>query len=142
MSSANPAQDNLTLFETTKLLLTEVKVLNAHVQQSLIQQGAIYDALQELNYMINGFTAGGASLNGYIPDAFVHAYVALLGPALAQRFAKDEMGIEELMKGGCLMARTLLEELAAYRSEQEARDVVQDALSNLVDPWQNEQLSE
>jgi len=142
MNSANQAQDNLTLFETSKLLLQELRVTNALTQQGLKQQQQMMSQLQDLLYLVNGFTSGGASFNGYLPDAFVTAYIAVLGPVLAQRLGDQEIGLEELMKGGTLLARTLLEELSAYRSEQEARDVVNDAIALLNDPWQGDEEEE
>lgn len=134
MSSTTPAQDQLTLFETTKLVLDELRTTNALLQQHLQQQAKILQCNSDLVYLLNGFTSGGASLSGYLPDAFVSAYIAVVGPALAERLG-DTIGIEELMKGGTLLARTLLEELGAYRSEQEGRDLLSNALSLVRDPW-------
>lgn len=136
MSSVNQPQDQLTLFETSRLILAQLERQTALAQESLAIQRSCLEAVSELKYLINGFTSGGASLTGYMPDSFVAAYVGILGPALSQHFSSSDMGLEELMKGGCLMARRLLEELSAYRSEQEGLDVMREALANLNDPWQ------
>ena len=82
---------------------------------------------------MDGFTNGGASLNGYIPDAFVQAYVSLVAPVLAKRLGDEDL--EELMKGATLLARRLLEELSAYRSEQEAKDILNEVMAHVDDPW-------
>ena len=127
---------NLTLFETNKQILAELKNTNIQLRQMIIYQQQSCEQLHNLNQLMHGFTNGGASLNGYIPDAFVAAYVSVLGPALAKRLDQDDIGLEELMKGATLLARRLLEELNAYRSEQEGRDVLADVLANANDPWQ------
>lgn len=139
MSSVNQPQDQLTLFETSRLILAQLERQTALAQESLAVQRSCLEAVSELKYLINGFTSGGASLTGYMPDSFVAAYVGILGPALSKHFASSNMGLEELMKGGCLMARRLLEELSAYRSEQEGLDVMREALATLHDPWQQDQ---
>ena len=126
---------NLTLFETNKQILSELKNTNIQLRQVVIYQQQTCEQLHALNQLMQGFTNNGASLNGYIPDAFVSAYVSVLGPVLAKRLDKDDIGLEELMKGATLLARRLLEELNAYRSEQEGRDVLADVLANFNDPW-------
>ena len=135
MNSA-PSPDNLTLFDTSKLILDELRRQNHLQERSLQQQEHIMQQLQDLLYLANGFTSGGASFNGYLPDAFVSAYLSILGPVLAHKIQDDPIGLEEMMKGGTMLARRLLEELSAYRSEQGARDVLSDALELLDDPWQ------
>jgi hypothetical protein len=136
MNSAVPSQDNLTLFETSKLILEELRRNNALQGQALQYQELMSRQLQELVYLVNGFTSGGASFNGYLPDAFVSAYLSILGPVLAHKIQDDEIGLEEMMKGGTMLARRLLEELSAYRSEQETRDVLSNALELMDDPWE------
>lgn len=127
---------NMTLFEYSAQILNELRSANIHLRQMMIYQQQTVEKLEELNTLVTGFTNGGASLTGYIPDAFVAAYVAVLGPALAKRLDTPDIGLEELMKGGTLLARTLLEELSAYRSEQEGRDVLAEVLANTEDPWE------
>ena len=138
MTSMKPTTDNLTLFESNKLILSELKSLNAQLSLLTESQKQLNTQLSDLVYLVNGFTSGGASFNGYLPDAFVTAYLSVLGPVLAERFKKQDIGLEEMMKGGTLLARRLLEELSAYRSEQEGKDVLSDALELLDDPWQKE----
>jgi len=129
------ANSNLTLFENSTQILNELRNTNIQLRQMIIYQQQAVEQLKELNDCVSGFTNGGASLTGYMPDAFVAAYVAVLGPALAKRLDKPDIGLDELMKGATLLARTLLEELSAYRSEQEGRDVIAEALANIKDPW-------
>ena len=98
---------NLTLFETNKQILSELKNTNIQLRQVVIYQQQTCEQLHALNQLMQGFTNNGASLNGYIPDAFVSAYVSVLGPVLAKRLDKDDIGLEELMKGATLLARRL-----------------------------------
>ena len=59
----------------------------------------------------------------------------MVGPVLAERLGGQEVDLEELMKGATLLARRLLEELSAYRSEQEAKDILSEVMANVDDPW-------
>ena len=113
-----------------------------------VQQGLTNELLQqliaqnsELLYLLNGFTSGGASFNGYLPDAFTSAYLSVLAPVVAQKLMKDDLGFEEIMKGGTVLSRQLLEELGAYRSEQEGKDVVSSLTELLKDPWNKDEQS-
>ncbi len=126
---------NLTLFESNKQILAELKNTNIQLRQMVIYQQQSLEQLLRMHDMFDGFTNGGASLNGYIPDAFVQAYIGVVGPVLAERLGKDNVDLEELMKGATLLARRLLEELSAYRSEQEAKDILDEAMAHVNDPW-------
>mgnify|MGYP001161190386 FL=1 len=130
---------NLTLFETNKLILSELRNMNIQLRQSIIYQQQAHEHIRDLHTLMAGFTSGGASLTGYVPDAFTNAYLSVLGPVLAKRLDDNELDLEELMKGATLLSRRLLEELSAYRSEQEGRDVLEDALSLVDDPWKGEE---
>ena len=122
---------NLTLFESSKHILAELKNTNILLRQMAIYQQQSLEQLLRMQEMLDGFTNGGASLNGYIPDAFVQAYVSVVGPVLAERLSQEEVDLEELMKGATLLARRLLEELSAYRSEQEAKDILDEAMAHV-----------
>lgn len=126
---------NLTLFENSKHILAELKNTNISLRQMVIYQQQTTEQLRYINELLDGFTNGGASLNGYIPDAFVQAYVAVVSPVLAERLGGQDVDLEELMKGATLLARRLLEELSAYRSEQEAKDILSEVMANVDDPW-------
>ena len=109
-------QQELSQEEITQLLLGALTSIN-------VQQGLTNELLQqlvnqnsELLYLLNGFTSGGASFNGYLPDAFTSAYLSVLAPVVAQKLMNDDLGFEEIMKGGTVLSRQLLEELSAYRS--------------------------
>lgn len=130
---------NLTLFESSKLILAELKNTNIQLRQMVVYQQQSLEQLLRIQEMLDGFTNGGASLNGYIPDAFVQAYVSVVGPVLAKRLSQEEVDLEELMKGATLLARRLLEELSAYRSEQEAKDILDEAMAHVNDPWDKEE---
>lgn len=134
-------QQKLSQEETTQLLLGALTSIN-------VQQGLTNELLQqlvnqnsELLYLLNGFTSGGASFNGYLPDAFTSAYLSVLAPVVAQKLMKDDLGFEEIMKGGTVLSRQLLEELSAYRSEQEGKDVVSSITELLNDPWKKDEQS-
>jgi hypothetical protein len=102
-------------------------------------QANMTSQLSDLNYTLNGFTSGGASLSGYLIDPMTMAYLAVLGPTLAEKLKTQEVDLTELIKGGTLLARQLLEELAAYRSERSAVDYVEEQMELLSDPWSKQQ---
>lgn len=115
-----------------------VRLLERLIEQQQRLSGQIRD-LQEL---INGFTSSGSSFNAYQLDPFTAAYLGVLAPVVADRLrhaAQSEgMDINELMKGGIVLSRQLLEELAAYRSQREAQDYLEEQMALVNDPWQNQ----
>jgi len=134
-------QPQLNQDQITQLLMGALTSIN-------VQQGLTNELLQqliaqnsELLYLLNGFTSGGASFNGYLPDAFTSAYLSVLAPVVAQKLMRDDLGFEEIMKGGTVLSRQLLEELGAYRSEQEGKDVVSSLTELLKDPWNKDEQS-
>ena|GEM_PF-1980411 len=134
-------QPQLNQDQITQLLMGALTSIN-------VQQGLTNELLQqliaqnsELLYLLNGFTSGGASFNGYLPDAFTSAYLSVLAPVVAQKLMKDDLGFEEIMKGGTVLSRQLLEELGAYRSEQEGKDIVSSLTELLKDPWKKDEQS-
>ena len=134
-------QPQLNQDQITQLLMGALTSVN-------VQQGLTNELLQqliaqnsELLYLLNGFTSGGASFNGYLPDAFTSAYLSVLAPVVAQKLMRDDLGFEEIMKGGTVLSRQLLEELGAYRSEQEGKDVVSSLTELLKDPWNKDEQS-
>lgn len=129
---------NLTLFETNKLILSELRNISIQLRQGVVYQQQAHEHLREIHSLLHGFTNSGASLSGYMPDAFTNAYLSVLGPVLAKRLDDNQLDLEELMKGATLLSRHLLEELAAYRTVQEGRDVIEDALSLVEDPWKQQ----
>ena len=137
MSSTTPT-DNLTLFEVSRLQLAEQQQTNRLLAQVVHGQVTLAKALDDLGYLINGFTSGGASFSGYAIDPMTTAYLAIIGPAIASQLAAKGTELPELMKGSALLARQLLEELAAYRSERSAIDYVEEQAELLRDPWQQQ----
>ena len=120
-------------------VIAELKKINAQLVKQNQTQEKLLKSVQNLEYLVNGYTSGGASFNGYLPDSFLTAYISILGPALSQKMAVGESDLEEMMKGATILAKRLLEELAAYRSEQEGTDVLKEALSFLKDPWNQQE---
>ena len=124
---------------TGDAVLAELKKITAQLVKQNQTQEKLLKSVQNLEYLVNGYTSGGASFNGYLPDSFLTAYISILGPALSQKMAVGESDLEEMMKGATILAKRLLEELAAYRSEQEGTDVLREALSFLKDPWNQQE---
>ena len=97
-------------------LLKETKINGEHLK-------TISKHLSDISYLVNGFTSGGSSLNGYLPDAGTLAYLSLMGPAIARHLDKTT-GVEEILKGGVELSRRFTEEYAAYQSEQQPKDLI------------------
>jgi hypothetical protein len=139
MTSIPPISENLTLFETSKLLLAELKVTNQLLLKLHGNQHTQSEQLDQLLYLVNGFTSGGASFSAYQCDQMTLAYLALMGPLLAQRMDMGAADINELIKGGTMLARQLLDELSAYRSEQGSFDYLEEQAELINDPWQQQE---
>lgn len=137
MNSTTPT-DNLTLFEVSRRILAELQTSNRLLSETLNGQRAVNNQLQDLLYLVNGFTSGGASFSGYTIDPMTTAYLAIMGPAIATRLAEQGADLPEMMKGTALLARQLLEELAAYRSERSAIDYVEEQAELITDPWRQQ----
>ena len=120
-------------------VIAELKKITAQLVKQNQTQEKLLKSVQNLEYLVNGYTSGGASFNGYLPDSFLTAYISILGPALSQKMAVGDSDLEEMMKGATILAKRLLEELAAYRTEQEGTDVLKEALSFLKDPWNQQE---
>ena len=86
--------------------------------------------LEDIKYLLNGFTSGGASLNGYLPDSSLLAYLSLIGPALARHLDKT-IGLEEILKGGVHLSSRMVEEYSAYQSERQPIDTLKNSLEFL-----------
>lgn len=97
-------------------LVKETKINGEHLK-------TISKQLADISYLVNGFTSGGSSLNGYLPDASLLAYLSLIGPAIARHLDKTT-GLEELLKGGVELSKRFTEEYAAYQSEQQPKDLL------------------
>lgn len=97
-------------------LVRETKLNGEHLK-------IISKQLGDVTYLLNGFTSGGASLNGYLPDAQLLAYLSLIGPTMARHLDKT-IGIEEILKGGVELSKRFTEEYAAYQSEQQPKDLL------------------
>ena len=135
MTSPPPISENLTLFETSKLLLAELQTTNRLLVQQLQGQATLHDSLRELGYLLNGFTSGGASFSAYQSDTMTQAYLAVMGPLLGAKLAAQDLELPEMMKGATLLARQLIEELSAYRSERGSLDYLEEQTELIHDPW-------
>tara|TARA_R110000868_G_scaffold2897_6_gene19789 strand:+ start:197 stop:640 length:444 start_codon:yes stop_codon:yes gene_type:complete len=135
MTSHPPISENLTLFDVSRQLLAELQVSNKiliNVQSHAAAQSAL---LTETRDLLAGFTGNGATFSAYQVDPFTHAYLAVMGPLLARRLDPDVASLPEMMKGATLLARELVEELAAYRSERAGLDYLEEQTELLNDPW-------
>jgi len=139
MTSPPLTSENLTLFETSNLILAELQNTNRLLIRLIEGQRNQADQLNDLTYLINGFTSGGASFSAYQCDQMTLAYLALMGPLLAQRMDMGATDINELIKGGTLLARQLVDELGAYRSQQGSFDYLEEQAELINDPWKGEQ---
>ena len=97
-------------------LVKETKINGEHLK-------TISKQLADISYLVNGFTSGGSSLNGYLPDASLLTYLSVIGPAIARHLDKTT-GLEELLKGGVELSKRFTEEYAAYQSEQQPKDLL------------------
>lgn len=135
MTSTPPTSEQLTLFQISQLLLAELRSTNQLLRQSLRQQSGTDARIAELLALVNGFTHGGASLHAYLIDPLTQAYLAILGPLLAERLGAEQPELTEVMKGATLLARQLVDELAAYRSQRSSFDYLEEQTELLHDPW-------
>ena len=131
----NSQFETLTLLEAARQLLIELRRSNTLLATSLQNQQQQGQQLGELLYLFNGFSSGGACFTGYLADPLTQAYLAVMGPLLAAKLASQEQDLTELMKGATLLAKQLVEELAAYRSERGALDYLEEQTELLHDPW-------
>jgi hypothetical protein len=135
MTSTPPTSDSLTLFQISQLLLAELRSTNQLLRHSQRQQASAEARLLEIRDLLEGFTAGGASFHAYLIDPLTQAYLAILGPLLAQRLGAEQPELSEVMKGATLLARQLVDELAAYRSQRSSFDYLEEQTELLHDPW-------
>lgn len=130
---------------TEQLILEELRQMNksfAFILQRLdVQHQKHSKALDEMRDLLNGFTSGGASFNAYQTDALTSAYLAIVGPLVAARLAApgQPTSLPEVLKGSLMMAKGLLEELAAYRSQRQGLDYLEDQAGLINDPWSKPQ---
>jgi len=117
--------------------LGELRTITPMLERLVVQQASQLAYLDSIQANVDGFTNGGASFGAYQTDPYTNAYLAVLGPMLAIRL-QSELGnklIPELMKAGAPLARDMLEELAAYREQQFGRDILENEMSTVRDPW-------
>ncbi len=130
---------------TEQLILEELRQMNksfAFILQRLdVQHQKHSKALDEVRDLLNGFTGGGASFNAYQTDALTSAYLAIVGPLVAARLAApgQPTNLPEVLKGSLMMAKALLEELAAYRSQRQGQDYLESQAELINDPWSKPQ---
>ena len=125
MTTKNNPKDQHNQYQMLSDLLSATEESNKKLNQLSKQ-------LEDIHYLLNGFTSGGASLNGYIPDTALFAYFSIVGPALARHLDKD-VGLEEILKGGVHLATRMTEEHTAYRTEQQPKDFIRSSLEFLSD---------
>lgn len=109
------------------------------LERLIEQQQRLSGQVRELHQLMNGFTGGGSSFNAYQLDPFTAAYIQVLAPVIGDQLRHaaqaEGMDINELMKGAIVLSRQLLEELAAYRSQRETQDYLEEQMALINDPW-------
>ena len=134
-TSTTPLAADAASAQSWARLLEALEGTNGLLSQLARQNSAMTKELQQLRELVHGFTSGGASFSAYQSDQFTIAYLAIIGPLLAGQLAQRGGNLDELTKGAILMARQLLEELAAYRSTQGAVDYIEEQFHAIHDPW-------
>jgi len=86
--------------------------------------------LKELVETLNGFTNSGASLQTVIPANAFLAYLSVVGPAIARHLDND-IGAEEIRKGGVHLGQSLIDEFSAFSSCQTPEDQIYKSLEFL-----------
>ena len=128
--------ENLSLFSVNKQLLAELKIQNGLLLQSVQQQDEIKTEISKLTYLLNAFTSGGTPHRSYVPDHFLAAYLALVGPSLGKRISEDNADPQEVLKGCIVIAKEMLSEVNAYhQSNAPGQEALENALQFSRDPW-------
>jgi len=136
-------EENLSLFQTNKAILHELKVMNSLLLQQVQQQDETKTEIQKLVYLLNAFTSGGTPVRSYIPDHFLASYLALVGPALGQRISNENHDPTEVLKAGIVIARDMLDEINSYQqSNAPGQKALENALQFSSDPWKEDQPKE
>lgn len=138
-----------TLPELVSRLIDRLDGVLDHLQNQSYQlssllkrQEQLEERLKSLDSNVEGFTNAGASFGAYQVDQFTMAYLTLLGPLLAVRLQKElgTRSIGELMKAAAPITRDTLEELAAYRQQQQGKDLLANTMGTMApagDPWKD-----
>tara|TARA_B100000700_G_scaffold101701_1_gene114580 strand:+ start:505 stop:870 length:366 start_codon:yes stop_codon:yes gene_type:complete len=100
----------------------QLEQLKAHKETNLL--------LKELVNTLNGFTNSGASLQTVVPTNAYLAYLSVVGPALARHLDND-IGLEEIQKGGVHLGQSLVDEFSAYTSCQKPENQIYKSLEFL-----------
>ena len=133
-------QENLSLMETNRQLLAEMRIANNYSLQAVQQRDLIVTELQKLVYLLNGFTSGGTPARSYTTDPQTTAYLSLVTAALGSRISKENSDPQEILKASIIIARDLLAELDAYnQSPVSGQNILENALRNSEDPWEKDQ---
>jgi hypothetical protein len=153
MTSPNPtssqepqagAAEELTQLRINQQILEELRQMNASLRLVLqrldLQQNQSLTGFTQIRDLLDGFTSGGASFNAYQVDQLTAAYLAIVGPLVAARLAGpgQPTDLPQMMKGSLLMAKSLTEELAAYRSQRQGLDYLEDQAAFINDPWKQQ----
>lgn len=135
MAQATQLNPQDTQLQMWTQLLSTLEGTNSLLSQLARQNTTMTKELQQLRELVHGFTSGGACFSAYQSDPLTTAYLSVIGPLLAGQLAQRGGNLDELTKGAVLMARQLLEELAAYRSTQGAMDYIEEQFHAIHDPW-------
>jgi len=138
------AVEELTQLRVNQQILEELRQMNASLRLVLqrldLQQGIhkqVLDGVSSARELLDGFTNGGASFNAYQIDQLTAAYLAVVGPLVAARLAApgQPTDLPQMMKGAVLMAKTLTDELAAYRAQRQGLDYLEEQGAFINDPF-------
>jgi hypothetical protein len=153
MASPNPTsspapevqpQGELTQLQVSQQILAELRALNKSLafltQRVDVSHSSVMTELRQVRSLLDGFTSGGASFNAYQVDQLTAAYLAIIGPLVAARLAApgQPTDLPQVLKGAVLMAKTLTEELAAYRSQRQSFDYLESQTEFINDPWKQQ----
>lgn len=138
-STTSPEPPPASLLDLTRESLAALHQITALMAQSLQRQKHLEAQLQALTEVVVGHTNDGASFLTHRIDPMTQAYLAILGPLCAHKLIQHDPDLTEMMKGGTVLARQLLEELDAYRSTRAGIDYLEEQAAFINDPWANQQ---
>jgi len=100
---------------------------NALLTQILMQQAKLLKLLEGIHELGRGFTADGTSFTAHRSDPMVVTYAALAGSLVARLISTEGItSPAQIAKAVAPLARELLLELDAYRTQAEAADYIDD----------------
>lgn len=134
-STTPPEPPPGSLLDIARENLQALYSIHALLAQSLARQKNLEARVEALQQLLIGYTNDGASFLSHQVDPMTSAYLAILGPLCAHKLIQHDPDLTEMMKGGTVLARQLLEELDAYRSTRAGLDYLEEQAAFINDPW-------